>query len=142
MMYLTPFEADHYRQMRVQDAQSHMATVVSLEDLKGLENMLSVTLMDDGKPLVCAGVLPYWVNRGLVWSFLSSRVNAGNFWAVHSHAKKWIAGLPFRRLEASVDVSFLNGHRWIKALGFKVETPLQEKFQPGGRDSVGYVRIR
>lgn len=115
---------------------------MALPQLRGLENDWSSTLMEDAKPFACAGVLPYWENRALVWSFLSADVAPANFWAVHAAARQFLDGLPFRRLEAAVDVGFENGHRWMKALGFRVEAPLMRAFQVDGRDCVGYVRIK
>lgn len=142
MIYLTSFRGEHLNRMTVQPAQRWLQENVAAEELRGLEGPYSATLMEDGMPLICAGVIPYWPTRALAWSFLSDKVGPRNFRAVHEQAKKFLDGLPYKRLEASVDVDFENGHRWMRALGFKVETPLQEAFQPDGKDSVGYVRIR
>lgn len=142
MIYVVPFEGEHLNAMVVQEAQRWLQENVSVAELKGLEGPYAATLMEDGKPLICAGVVPYWSTRALLWSFLSDWVTPANFRAVHREAKAFLAGLPFKRLEASVDVGFENGHRWMRALGFQVETPLQRAFQPDGKDSVGYVRIR
>lgn len=142
MIYKVPFEAAHYDLMRVQAAQEWMQTNVTSSELRGLENPYAATLMEDGCPLVCAGPVIYWPGRALLWSFFSDRVTRRNFMSVHLAAREYLAGLPIKRLEASVNVDFVNGHRWMKALGFVVEAPFQEAFQVDGKDSVGYVRIR
>lgn len=142
MIYMVPFEAIHYAQMDVQPAQETMRGLITVESLKGLESEFSTTLMEDGKPLACGGAIQYWPNRALVWTFLSNKVNKDNFRVVHAAVKQGIDGLPFNRLEASVDVGFKQGHRWMKLLGFRVEAPFQEAFQVDGSDSVGYVRIK
>ncbi|MDP3939806.1 MAG: hypothetical protein Q8R92_16940 [Deltaproteobacteria bacterium] len=142
MFYVVPFEAEHYGQMEIQPAQERMRQLVAAADLKSLEGPYAVTLMDDGKPLICAGALLYWKDRALVWSFLSSRVGRRNMAVVHREAMRFLDALPIRRLEASVDVGFEQGHRWMKMLGFEVEAPLQRRFQVDGTDCVGYVRIR
>lgn len=142
MIHVIPFRAEHYFEMRVQADQAWMESYMKLDDLRGLENVWSASLMDGGVVLACAGVLPYWEQRALVWSFLSADVNKHNFKTVHTAAKEFLDGLPFARLEAAVAVGFKNGHRWVKALGFEVESPLMRKFQVNGGDCVGYVRIK
>ncbi len=142
MIYVTPFEAAHLTRMQLQPAQVWAAGLIETRDLHGLEGPYSSTLMDGGVPLACAGALEYWPNRALVWSFISAQINAQRFWQLHAEARRFLDGLPFKRLEASVDVGFKAGHRWLLSLGFEVEAPLQRCFQPHGGDSVGYVRIR
>jgi hypothetical protein len=141
LIYGVPFEAKHLAQMRVQKAQAWLSGVTE-QDVKGLEGPYAGTLMRDGKPLACAGALEYWPGRALVWCWLSEDVDAAVFPALHREAKRFLDGLPIRRLEASVDVPFKNGHRWLRALGFHIETPLQRYFQPNGADSMGYVRLK
>ena len=142
MIYLLPFDARHFRQLRAQPAQAWAAGLVTEKDLRALEGPSATTLMRDGKPLACAGALEYWPGRAMVWSFIGADADAAVFPKLHAHAKQFLDGLPYRRLEASVDVGFENGHRWMRALGFTVETPLQRYFQPNGGDSVGYVKIK
>ena len=142
MIGLVPFEAEHFSRMTVQEAQAWLQENVAPAELKGLEGAYAVTAMQDGVPLVCAGVIPQWGERAFVWSFFSDRVNGRNFPAIHRLAVQFLDSLPFKRLEASVDVDFEPGHRWMRLLGFKIEAPFQEMFQPDGKDSVGYVRIR
>lgn len=141
-MHVVPFEAEHFALMRVQGEQDWLSRVATVEDMRVLEGPYSSTLMVGARPMACAGVVPYWKGRGYLWSFLSAEVDRWTFPALHAEAKRFLAGLPFTRLEASVDVGFANGHRWLKALGFEVETPLQRKFLETGADAVGYVRIR
>ena len=142
MIYRVPFEARHFAQMQVQDEQAGLLRAALVADLKALEGPYASTLMQDGLPLACAGAVPYWKGRAYVWSFLSVAVDWRTFPLVHTAAKDFLAGLPFRRLEASVVIGFENGHRWLKALGFEVEAPLQRKFLEDGQDTVGYVLIR
>lgn len=142
MIYVVPFEASHFDRMQVQEEQAWMADMVTAQDLKGLEGPYSSTLMVDGRPMCCAGAIEYWKDRALVWSFLSAEVDRRLFPRLHTEARRFLDGLPFKRLEASVVVGFENGHRWVKALGFEVEAPLQRHFQADGQDCVGYSRIK
>jgi hypothetical protein len=45
------------------------------------------------------------------------------------------------RIEMTVRADYRQGLRWAEMLGFRVETPLLEKFGPFGEDHVGFVRI-
>jgi RimJ/RimL family protein N-acetyltransferase len=128
--------------MKVQGAQAWLTQHTNEEQLRGLENKYAATLMRDGRPVACAGALEFWENRALVWSWLSDDVTARDFRVVHGYAKRFLEGLPFRRLEAAVDVGFEAGHRWVKALGFRCEAPRMEAFEIDGRDSALYARVR
>ena len=142
MIYAVPFEAKHFTQMLVQKEQEWLKNHATVESLSGLEGPYASTLMCDGRPLACAGAAPYEPHRALVWSFLSDEVDRWTFPYVHAEAVKFLARLPFRRLEASVLVGFEQGHRWMRLLGFTVEAPLQRAFLPDGSDCVGYVKIK
>jgi hypothetical protein len=143
MIEIVRFEAAHVDRMRMQAAQAWFQGHATAETMKGVEQgPFAVTFMEAGEPVLCGGAMAYWEHRALVWSLFSDRVNRRNFVGVHAAAERFLAALPFKRLEASVDVGFEQGHRWMRLLGFKVEAPLQEAFQVNGSDSVGYVRIK
>ena len=65
-----------------------------------------------------------------------------NFLKLHYLAKEYLGGLPIRRLEASVNTGFTAAHRWVKALGFKMEAPRMEAFQIDGSDCALYARVK
>lgn len=142
MIYTVPFEVEHYARMGVQPAQQWMKTGFRPEDLKTLENDYAVTLMVDGEPAACAGAVEYWPGRALVWAVLGDAVDAQFFPVLHREAKLFLDGLPMARLEAAVDCDFDAGHRWAKALGFKVEAERMRKFHMDGRDCALYARVR
>ena len=142
MLYGVPFQAEHLVALPLQTAQQWGRAYLQLAQLRTLENEWASTLMDDGEPIACVGPAVYWDNRALVWSFLSDRVCRGNFLTIHRLAKAYLAGLPFRRLEAAVDVGFDAGHRWATILGFVCEASKMEAFQVDGRDCALYARVR
>lgn len=141
MMYVVPYEAGHIARMRVQAAQAWLVSRQAPAVLRSLENEYASTLMVDGTPIACAGAVPLWEGRAYVWSWIGDSVCTANFRAVHRHAKEFLAGLPFRRLEATVDCAFEAGHRWVKALGFTMEAPRMVAFEVDGRDSALYARV-
>ena len=76
-----------------------------------------------------------------MWALISTGVTARNFAALHAQAKRFLDGLPFDRIETGVDCDFPQGHRWMKALGFTMESPRMRKFQ-NGRDHALYARVK
>lgn len=142
MIYIVPYKAEHARQMKLQTAQAWAEQGLSDDDLRGLEGPHAGTVMEDGVPLLCGGAWPIWASRAVVWSLVSEKVTVRNFRGLHTVVKRFLAGLPFKRLEVSVVKGFEPGCRWVEALGFWMESPLQEAFLVDGSDAVGYVRIR
>lgn len=142
MIHPVPFAADHFRRMSLQPAQARFVRLVTEEQLHVLEGPLSFTLLDDTTPLACTGAWQLWHNRAYVWAFIADKVTPAIFGEVHSFARAFVGGLPFRRLEMAVDVGFENGHRWAKAMGFDLETPEPMRaFHADGRDAFLYARI-
>lgn len=142
MLYGVPFEAAHLQHLVLQPAQQWCRSYLQGAELRTLENEWAATLMHDGRPIACVGPALYWENRALVWSFISTAVCQSNFLTIHRLAKAYLAGLPFRRLEAAVDVDFDAGHRWARALGFQLEAACMSAFQLDGRDCALYARVR
>jgi len=142
-MQPVPFQARHMLRMSIQPRQRDALAFLTTQELQQLESPHTGTLLDDlGEPLVCCGVVPFWRGRAYVWAFLSDRVNARNFRAVHAWGKAFIAGLPYRRIEIAVAVDFVAGHRWMAALGFVVEAPRMRAFDPAGRDHTLYALVK
>lgn len=141
MMYEVPFRAEHVFQMKIQTGQEWVEKHLELDDIRTLENEWATTLMEKGKPLICVGPMVYWSNRALIWSFIGDMITTTDFLKIHFRAKRYIASLPFNRLEAAIDTDFAVGHRWIKLLGFKLEAKCMKAYQLDGRDSSLYSRI-
>jgi RimJ/RimL family protein N-acetyltransferase len=60
---------------------------------------------------------------------------------LHRATRRFIDLEPLRRLEASVEVGFPAGERWLELLGFEHEGPLRA-FGANGEDHVRYARIQ
>jgi RimJ/RimL family protein N-acetyltransferase len=61
--------------------------------------------------------------------------------SIHREAQKFLERMPFRRIEAHVDVGFEQGARWMKMLGFELEA-YKRAFRPDGADMLEFVRIK
>lgn len=141
MMYPVTYRAEHIQSLVVQSAQEGIRVHLPDTMMRQLENEHAYTLMRDGQPVVCCGAIEVWANRAYVWSFLGD-IATREFREVHSWAKRFLNGLPFRRLEATVDIDFEPGHRWVKSLGFECEAPRMKAFQVDGRDGALYALVR
>jgi hypothetical protein len=143
MISYLPFKAEHITAMRVQEAQCWVGmTEESWPVFKTLEDHWSNTIMKDGVPILCGGVIEYWTNRGGLWAIVSKECGPSDFVTVHRLVEAFINALPYPRLEFHVDVDFDNGHRWAKLLGFSCEAPRMRAYQPNGRDAALYARVK
>jgi hypothetical protein len=138
---VAPFKRFHYEWLtsRVAAADVGLGVELSGEVLAQLEAQNSWTGAIDGVPIVCAGTMLQWPGRHAAWAYLGDDTAPHMLWIT----KETLARLDAvkGRIEATVRCDFSAGHRWAKMLGFKVETPLMERFGPGGEDHTGYVRF-
>lgn len=141
MIYPVTYQARHFHALRVQSFQNDVSQYLDDTTLHALENEHAYTLMRDGEPLLCCGAVEVWANRAYLWSVLGS-IETCEFREVHSWAKRFLGGLPFRRLEASVDVDFEAGHRWMRSLGFECEAERMRAYEVSGRDCALYALVR
>ena len=142
MISYLPFKAEHVKQMRVQEAQCWVGMYdESYPVFKLLEDHWSNTVMKDGVPILCGGVIEFWKNRGGLWAIVSKDCGPKEFVAVHRLVQSFLASLPYARLEFHVDVDFEQGHRWASLLGFEMEAPRLRAYQPNGRDAALYARV-
>ena len=59
---------------------------------------------------------------------------------IHRAVLRGLSAAPFRRIEAHVEASHAEGHRWIAALGFELEGVMRNFWN--GRDFALYSRIK
>ena len=141
-MEVIPYKAEHMDRLDLQEAQRYLAVYLDTALRKSLEGDFSFTVMDGDEVLCCAGLVAQWENRGLVWAYISETIGPGRFTVMHRHMMRLLDSMPFDRIEASVDVDFEKGHRWVRALGFTLEAPLMRRYRPDGGDSALYARVR
>lgn len=124
-----------------QPAQQYLHHIVDVRaDFTGLsERGLAWTAEYDGQILAIAGVEPQWENRAIAFALIAE--SAGRFFpAIHKAVRDFLIRAPYRRIEATVDVGFEQGHRWIKMLGFEIEGYLKA-YRPDGADMLLYARV-
>jgi hypothetical protein len=140
MIEAVKYRPEHLLALALQPSQQWLgkyATRANAEALERCGNAIAVT--DGDKVLAVAGVETYWEGRGMAWAFLAGEVKR-DFVAGHRIAKRFLGSFINMRIEAFVECDFAAGHRWLKLLGFEVETPVARKYQ-NGRDCSVYVRF-
>lgn len=110
-------------------------TLEALESLKGN----SWSARENDMAIACGGAVEVWPGRYNAWCYMTDR-GMRYIRGITQKAKEVLA-LPKGRIECTVRVDFEPGHKWMKILGFEVETPLMRAYGPYGEDHVGYVRF-
>lgn len=144
MIYFTEFRPHHL--LRLDAIQSEQAE----DAIAAIDQASAHTLAQGpswtgwvGEHVVgCAGFVPIWQGRAYVWALLTKR--AGPHMTQITHfVRARIAEQPTRRIEATTLHSFEAGHRWLKALRFRRETPDgMECYDPAGRTMALYSLVR
>ena len=106
-----------------------------------LEMESSYTVMVDGRPVACGGVVPIWAERGMAWAILSQDSGA-HMLAITRAARSIIDAAPYFRVEADTPCDFKEGHRWLKLLGFALEAERLRAYRGKGVDCALYARVR
>lgn len=83
-----------------------------------------------GRVVFCVGVIELWPERGEAWAFFSQDAGV-HFMAIHRIVKRFLFARHFKRIEATVELNFPRGIRWVEMLGFKVEAPCLAQYREG-----------
>ena len=139
-MQVVPFEAEHFKEIKLQGAQQYLSGWLTEEYGEALQDEPSYTALKDGVPVASAGVVSYWEGRAVAWAFISE-TGAADFVSVHRAVKGFLDVCYIKRVEMTVDCDFKQGHRWAKLLGFKMECERMTAYLPNGEDCALYARI-
>ena len=143
-MIVTAFRPEHVRALELQQAQRYFAGTLSGEDYGRMLASAgqSFTALDGDRVIACSGCMEIWDNRAMAWALVSK--DAGrHMLGVHRAVAGFLAGAKWRSIEASVDVGFQAGMRWMALLGFKQETPEPMRaYRPDGGDCYLFARIK
>ena len=125
-----------------QPAQQYLHRIVDVRaDFTELAKQgLAWTAENEGRVLAIAGVEPQWENRAIAFALISGAAGP-YFRAIHSAVADFLDRVPYRRIEATVDIGFEQGHRWIKMLGFEIEGYMKA-YRPDGADMLLYAKVK
>lgn len=140
-MIVENFKAEHMFALDLQDDQQYISQYVTPEHAATLELHPAFTGMHDGRVLICAGIMELWPGRALLWSYLDMQAGK-HMVAIHRAGLRLLSTYEGARIEADIDAGFKPGHRWIRMLGFELETECMRKYRPDGGACAKYVRIK
>lgn len=134
----------HFDTFQLQDEQLYFSEIIKDKD----EYVKMVCQDGDAFAVVChgetmciAGLVKVWDGRSILWSLMSRNVGK-NMWFIVKAARNLIDLFGEKRVEATVDCDFKNGHRFMRLLGFRCEAERMVGFEPGDRDCSLYARIK
>ena len=143
-MIITAFRPEHVRALELQDAQQYFAGhMTGAEYGRALaQSGQAFTALDGDRVIACSGCVEIWDNRAMAWALIS-RDAGRHMVGIHKAVAGFLAGAKWRRIEATVDVGFNAGMRWMALLGFKQETtePMRA-YRPDGGDCYLFARVK
>lgn len=98
------------------------------------------TVLQDGMPVICAGLMELWKGRAMAWAAFDYRADGHSLLIAHRRIQRELARAPFRRLEMYVKPGFLEAWRWAEMLGFTLESTMRAG-APNGGDLFVFVRL-
>lgn len=144
-MQILPFELVHLRQLHLQPAQAWMQPFVDAPEYGAqLLRCDSYTAMHNDAPVAIGGLVTVWPGRAHLSALISDQFgHKAAFALLHREVLRRLNASPIARIEATVDDRFEAGHRWMRLLGFQLETPDGMRgYMPDGRTSYLYARIK
>lgn len=125
---IVDFLPSHLLEMDLQPSQKYLEPILTELGERYYMSGPARTIMDGEDVICCCGLLAHPAPVGLkpwkaiVWTMLSD-IEARQFLKIHRGVASLLNefGKDFKRVEATVDIDFRQGHRWMKSLGFVVE---------------------
>jgi hypothetical protein len=143
-MNIVAFKPEHLKALVLQPSQEYFGAEIQRE---GYGDYLKAsgqafTAMDGDKVLGCGGCIEIWDNRAQIWA-LVSRDAGRHMIGIHRAVAGFLLAAKWRRIEASVDVGFEAGIKWLEMLGFNNETPgtPMRAYRPDGGNSYLFARV-
>ena len=141
MIEVTQFRPEHLTALKLQATQASAQPLMTIEH--GQEVLAATgiarTVLIDGEPIMCAGLMELWTNRAFAWSYLAEHAKR-HFRACHRVALENLAASRWRRVEMTVDVRDPAAKRWAKHLGFSFEG-VHRAWTTDGRDVEMWARL-
>lgn len=135
-----PFRVEHLEQLERQKGMIY-SKISNFNRRLIEESSTAYTVTASDRILMCAGIIPYWNNRAEGWAMFDHNLKS-YFVTAHRAVVKFLDSTPCKRIECVVNRDFEQGHRWAKALGFKIEAHLMKTYFEDGSDAVLYARVR
>lgn len=141
MIEVVKLKREHLKALIEQPMTAYLTRYLDDAAFKALEDEpLSYTCLYQGKPVLVGGIVMANVHRGEAWAIIDQNCRE-QFLFIHRAVEKFLNNCGVKRVEAAVEVDFEAGHRWVEALGFKLEAPVMKAYKPNGGDCSLYSRI-
>jgi hypothetical protein len=124
--------AQGVQESQVSEASLVPASYASLPRVPGL-----TARTDEGKILLCGGVLPQEPGIGKLWSLVSKDAGPYFLWLTRA-TKRYLGTQSLRRIEATTQ--FPQGCRWLQMLGFRYEGEVPG-YGPNGETHKRFGRV-
>jgi hypothetical protein len=121
MIRVEPFKPFHVELLRAQGAQDAQRRELSMAgEFTQPPPGVAVSAFLGDRILICGGIIETYPKHGIVWGLLAP---IPRVWMlpIHYGVKRFISAREWVRLEATVELGFAQGCRWLELLGFKRE---------------------
>lgn len=135
MIRVEPFQPEHLAQLRVQAEQPDLAQLSEGQrwmigkQRKGA-GWPCFTVFHEERIVFCGGAVVSHAGLATIWGAFSP-VAGPAMLGIERRARRWLARLPHRRIDAVVRDGHKAGHKWIKRLGFVPEARLADYYADG-----------
>ncbi len=136
-MNIVPFMPEHLSRIHVQEQQRRAFSHLTTEYLQVLAQGSAISAVVDDRIIGCAGIVGQFMGHGILWGAIAQ--DAGpHFVRMHRAACRLLEIQRLRRIEATTEVDFEEGCRWLELLGFQREGRMS-KYGPDGEDHYLYA---
>ena len=140
---VVPFQAWHMCGFSVREKIGMGFKQSDWEIVESLET--SRTMLKDGRPTVCAGLIPRWHGNADAWLWIDEGAENRDIARAGREVTKFLDHMQsfgqYRRVQTTVNVEYESWNNWCKSLGFEYEG-VAAKYDPLGNDHCMYARIR
>lgn len=142
MLTLERLKLEHLKEIEMSAVEPSIVGAVKHEHMmKLVESPHNYAITYQGSVLVCGGVVEYWFGRAEAWALLSKYCSP-HLLEVQRIVIDFLNKVPYRRVEASIQMGYEKGHRWVQALGFVLELGERKFFFPDGSSASLYARLK
>lgn len=138
-MIVRDWQPEDLGKIEIRPEQEYVAEWMLHDDpvLHELRDVGLLKTIEDGDRVVAIlGACPEWDGRATLWALISVHAT----YEITPIAIGLLEELPFFRVEATVDVGFKQGIKWLVHMGFQVEGYLR-KYRPDGKDMIMMAKV-
>lgn len=136
-----PLQGGHLDVMIPHVSQEHeYEAAKALVRAGAMQGHLGLSAWSGSRCIGAGGVVQIWPGRAEAWGLFGATIGP-HIVPVAREIKKVLDGYPTRRLEMTVKVDNVIGHRIAKLLGFGKPECKMQAYHPDGSDMMMYARI-